>query len=1197
VVILFLFVVVCNSFSQAVVPGSTGNKLELLIQNSSEHFNLNDAIISLDVIQTSPWITNISFTSELGTILPKAVKLTEVIFDVSSSADEGITGQIKFNVISDYGVNHEIAVEVNTSSDIPRISLWRESQPSKYDYNTIESDHIFKATCLGSDGKDFKINNQKITALSFYYKLDDEDFYYLFDSAAPSTKPNEISTFDSYLSTGLFKGVLYIKATATYYSNYNIVTSSKIISVKISDPADRFCHITFPNPKSEGAFDFEYPIRITGYVDAEDGFDPYASNILPVWDITAKNGITETCSSYQYDWPWQMRQSYPYLEKNIMDFLIEGEYICDESTCKNSRQDRFLIPELVKEIDATKVSSGELIWYSESDYPQIRPANYIASIGLVDANNYASLANPDQVEFIMPAWKLKFWDDPFLKYQYESFLEKTRYGAGNYVNMDIHRPFAHFLNYDMDIYLYDKDGTSVLNHLVVTESDYLDSSAAYRKITTLLFPIYDWSKMGMKRFQLGSNMEQGFYKLRMEEVDYYSNELVIQEKELQVCPLYVNWENNGNWPSNWPEPVKSEPVDYWTISTSTGLSYPLGWYSLSSNYRTDQEIQEVSIEHPGVTLTENYNADFIVCIGIPKSEGVDNFDELLAEYSVSLSKDGGSSWTKIKTASISDYLGRFDDHVEECHPTRFFRFSLGENLQGANIKVKFTTKGLNIATEATQDVHYDEIQIFYVKEDLINRPEDIAGNYNEDRITVSWSGSKSASKSTYYNVYRDGIKIGQTSNLFFEDTDITQGEYYNYCITLFEENYGEEDRESSLLDGSIYVLADNYYPPQQVEATTGTGTESGNVTITWIPPAVPDGLLRYNIYRNNEFLTSTKELNHTDCWVTPGEHQYGISAVYGTDKESSIVTDDISIVDVFLLPCYEYFENDGNIPSSWLLESFGGDLSVNWQFVDTSINGILPYDGDYFAYYGYEFYPEEDPTLPDIMSPSVLKTPSIDFTSYSEVWMRFMLNINKSVITYPDELQQLYLVLHDDINNVDFNIRIIPSTNTSGWVDTDYFQINTDNLSNSCHLEFIVKNSVLPMPESYFEICIDDLEIWADYTVPTPANIQITNDQGFISLKWDPVPGATAYKIYRSEYPDKNFAEIYTVIQTNQETQEIATSYTDVRKRVGTGVTMITPAVDTIKRPYYYKIAAVIDSKILLESSKKIINPRKEGKK
>jgi len=173
---------------------------------------------------------------------------------------------------------------------------------------------------------------------------------------------------------------------------------------------------------------------------------------------------------------------------------------------------------------------------------------------------------------------------------------------------------------------------------------------------------------------------------------------------------------------------------------------------------------------------------------------------------------------------------------------------------------------------------------------------------------------------------------------------------------------------------------------------------------------------------------------------------------------------------------------------------------------------------------------------------------------------------------------------HVEYENLEYNIlSYIPiERSTNGlWQNVS---IPIDYNFKDCFIGFFAiiwdytpTYDILPEEAS---VIIDNISITGTIQIEPPANIQITNNQGFINLRWDPVQGATAYHIYRSEYPDKNFQKIYTVIKKDQLTGEIITTYSDIRKRFGTGITNVTPAVDTFKKPYYYKIATEIALKL-----------------
>ncbi|MBU4487301.1 MAG: hypothetical protein KKD38_10290, partial [Candidatus Delongbacteria bacterium] len=327
-----------------------------------------------------------------------------------------------------------------------------------------------------------------------------------------------------------------------------------------------------------------------------------------------------------------------------------------------------------------------------------------------------------------------------------------------------------------------------------------------------------------------------------------------------------------------------------------------------------------------------------------------------------------------------------------------------------------------------------------------------------------------------------------------------------------------------------------------------------------------------------------------DCFLGTGEYSYYVKTYYLIYDSESASTNNVSVTieEIKLLPFEESFENAGYIPAAWS-QIIPSTDHPSWEFVTQSYNGITGYEvGEYFAYL------RGNPISTVLSNPnhesSVLKTAMFDLSSYESV------NISYDFITQstPDGLlSDLKLYIVNDKVNTGTKLLICENTgNYSEWQGTDWIPVPIQALTDSCHFEFHGTSfNDQQADEAIASVFLDYIWIMGEVLAYPPSNIKIINNQSFITLSWDPVPNARSYHIYRSENPDRNFTEIAVVTPLNYGNQILPTSYTDIIKKPSsnphTGTTSITPAVDTILKPYYYKIATEV-----LPSSSKTINTK-----
>jgi hypothetical protein len=72
----------------------------------------------------------------------------------------------------------------------------------------------------------------------------------------------------------------------------------------------------------------------------------------------------------------------------------------------------------------------------------------------------------------------------------------------------------------------------------------------------------------------------------------------------------------------------------------------------------------------------------------------------------------------------------------------------------------------------------------------------------------------------------------------------------------------------------------NYSVSPPTNLTAVLDTLSGEVTLAWEPPADPQGLTAYRVYRNQALIDSTTTVGYTDDLPGAGSHRYVVSAVY-----------------------------------------------------------------------------------------------------------------------------------------------------------------------------------------------------------------------------------------------------------------------------------------------------------------------------
>lgn len=737
--------------------------------------------------------------------------------------------------------------------------------------------------------------------------------------------------------------------------------------------------------------------------------------------------------------------------------------------------------------------------YKKSDYPAI----------------LTKMADTDTLTMLIPSWKMKTEQD--LRFN----KERVHFRKNDDIEVCIWRPISGLKSNNTSVYLYSENKEQLLKTETISYTDSLGISKIV-KFTT-------------------NDLAYGYYTIVAKEKDYITGRDITYEKEIQVCPFYVRWENGGLWPSDWP----GTNDNFWRIATFDNLNPAIKSHCLKNYFDlklySSMDTQQNS---PSVILEKPYDAFMQIFIGLERFNNI--FLDLLAEYTASISVDNKATWTKLKTATPEEW----SSYVWPSELDRWCFLNAETTIQytGQPIYIKLTGKSQGISRDSViEGVCYDEIMIAYTKEALLQPPpiktvEAVTiGKFNAVKLT--WEHSPDFATPRYYRVYRDGNLIAD--NIVddnYSDATIIGGKTYNYVVTLFDYNrayFGDLAYESPKAGNSVDFYTGDLPTPINFQLHTGDGLEYNVVRLTWLSPVKT--LSKYNVYRDNILIGSTTLQNYTDIAPHEGLFNYFVTAVYIDPPGESNPTETLSAVikraDSFFT---EDFENEGIIPLNW---SQTGDL--NWIFTELSPTGISSADGGYFAYLGNE--------LPSSTYSASLATQSLDLALYKEAYLSLQCLCSKSLaVPIPPVLN---IKIRDNIGNKE---KIIYSFSSMfpEWIPIDSILIDPLYLTANCQFIFEGK---LNSSDTNSIICIDNLYAAGTPKILPPSFINIERKTDSIVLSWPAVEGASSYKIYRSERHKSDFQLIATVPET---------SYTDY----GTDKT-------NIEKMYFYRIESILGLK------------------
>jgi hypothetical protein len=1086
-------------------------------------------------------------------------------------------------------------IEFTVYDDTPHFEYFKYKQPDGNDYKNVSmatNTHLIGASWYRYNDKNVPVEQENITGMRFFYRFEDdisakEDFTEIYGVIKKDYEGHP-SVYEAEWNDAGRRGKVTIRTEGTAIINGQ---SETLTHEKEIELIDRYLAIKKPAPMD--IVDFEanlmgvvYPNGSLGYweltnfmskvnIIAEANFDSYRfynSELWPIFynsdgDHIYPGSDDQLPDSTTYWW-------HEYYEKNAG--IVSGKNVTGSGVVLISNMTE-------KKDDAKKhknmtefdegMGCGEVLRCQPGIYTLKHRAHE-----LVD--NYwpttCELAHGEKTNFFIPWWKLKTWGGDYRIYPP---MPKIYYAKDNsQIPLCIWRP------------VIGKNGTPVGPE---PQETYLSAKrddsgstvwSSSKKCSAEKSEIIEWETEAL---------QAGFYTVTGNESDWQAEKIVEHKSEIQICPFYEHCEWEGSFSPNWEDGFDPSrwKINKYLDSGQTHLNFAtkevLRDYGLTANYSTEMNIVESYLISKPVTIEyyPDYDVYIDYCIGLPAKDENNKWvwEELLADYSIEASEDGGAKWTVLKTAN---HLERafLKDPVTNLTFVPFTHRIKKAGAKGGQVMIRLSIKGkvftLPEEDEITQVIFFDEIVVKHHKGPSILAPNNpqITGigsgifPVKENALTVSWTHpSASEYEILRYNVIRNGIKIvdvDKNAN-FFTDRSINPEGKYNYAIeavyNIPEDVYvNGANKHTSLLDCSIWVDLKNLPRPRNLTADTGSEVECNNVTLNW--DELKEGLdvSGYKIYRDGNLIGTTKKNYYIDYFLQGGkDYVYEVSATHRDPSGETLNSNKVSvnIPDIIFPPYYCSFENDGLKPNKWTINSSG---IGQWEFMlSDRANEISAQDGEFFAILSSidNYYIESDLTTGKFWTEGYTGKKFISF------YYKAVKPISGVLVTL----------------DIYCNSTLIKSLYNSYPLEWTYYEIELPNtITTPCDFTFRGKPGLLPQGD-YTALCIDNVAIWDDSYVPVPKNIRITNNQGFVSLTWDKVPGATAYIVYRSEYPDKNFTEIARVDKFIHGTQEIQNNCSDVVRKPGN---IFVPAVDNFKKPYYYKVATEVEIKLKLSSNR-----------
>jgi len=347
---------------------------------------------------------------------------------------------------------------------------------------------------------------------------------------------------------------------------------------------------------------------------------------------------------------------------------------------------------------------------------------------------------------------------------------------------------------------------------------------------------------------------------------------------------------------------------------------------------------------------------------------------------------------------------------------------------------------------------------------------------------------------TDFNVFLDDSLVTNTTNTTWNYAPLNYGQQYTASVSV-NYPYGTSKRDD-------YSFTSRYLPPPNNLSASDEGSE---VILQWEPPVegtyrfegdlllLPENILGYKIYRNNQFLDYQEHSGgyepqvYIDSGVEPGLYQYNVSGVYDltiygfpSDTGESMRSGDAVVTVEYCtdLAFTETWDSASFTQNNWLINS-------SWWNID-EVNGNPAPSAAFTPVYATSVYAT-------LMSYPFCGTSITE----GEIWLDYDLSL---ISIQPGGEENLWLELWDWDSHSWTMIKIYSNSDGSIPWTREHVNITNQSLGKVFRIRFIVTGSNPANIKSWF---VDNISIYRVCNGPTNLTSAVNPDQAAIVLNWN----------------------------------------------------------------------------------------------
>ena len=172
-------------------------------------------------------------------------------------------------------------------------------------------------------------------------------------------------------------------------------------------------------------------------------------------------------------------------------------------------------------------------------------------------------------------------------------------------------------------------------------------------------------------------------------------------------------------------------------------------------------------------------------------------------------------------------------------------------------------------------------------------------------IKINWTKSTDNNEVAGYDIYRNGIRVGNTSSTSFIDERLKSNTSYTYFVIAYDAMHNDSDWSNIL---EVKTLPDENAPTQPTFLKVKSQSDS-SITLTWTASEDNSEVKGYDVYRNDILIGTVNGVSFTDNTVSSGLYEYYVKAFddtnnYSISSESIVVDTEAPTIPVLEIDSY-----------------------------------------------------------------------------------------------------------------------------------------------------------------------------------------------------------------------------------------------------------------------------------------------------